>query len=405
MAVATNIIHSFTSQSTIDSDGITGTPAFNTTVFRTGVAAVQLGGASETIGFDWTGRDVTDQGDGVVFGFWFRVDDKTPSTGATFCSLGFDTAAASGNTFLDIRLETQGNLILRDDNASSQDTVIDPLTENKWHLLEVYCDRLATGSGEWFLDDVSLGTFTGDFLASSPDDIIEFLTLGSGNGSLYIDCFYLRTGATAATDRFGIFEVWGFWDAKASVTPDAGMLGSAATDLDADQWADVFEAPWNTGTNGEYQSNGSDGTIDPDLPLDLKVAAGQAILPADGDIKVMQLSCILDRDGGSGSTHTIGIGNSGEGDSVGKTRAFTSITQSPLPYYTLTETAADFPDPNASNESIRMGMSYVSGGRDLHGFAMLGDILFVPTVPNITALSDSDLEYPDQNYFVGPFED
>ncbi len=94
-------------------------------------------------------------------------------------------------------------------------------------------------------------------------------------------------------------------------------------------------------------------------------------------------------------------GNDGGAAADIETTADLDITTGYINYEFITEIAATLP---SLTEHAAIGFSKDGGGQHLDVAEIWCMILVVPGVPDITALSDTDLEYPDQNYFVGPHE-
>ena len=381
----------------------TGSPPINTVKHKSGNAALELEGL-DTVEFPWVRGGVTDAGADYIFGIVFKQELVTPGAW-TVASVKDDI----GIEIFRIRGNSSGQIELRGDPAGS-DTLLDTssvLVFGQFYVVEVYAQiNNASANWEWFINNVSEGSGSGADLTAGNSfggvsSSILFGSPGTGDVS-YLDAVYVLSGATAASDRLGPFEVYMKQGAQIGTTPDIATASTGV--LDEGSWDLASETPLNEQTQGNaasYTSTADDGGM---VYAD---GSGDKLGPSSDDrflgttIKAIKGIWRMARSGGGGTAQFGLVGNDGGAGSDREETTDLDIGTGYANFEYLTETAAVLP---AITENAAIGFRKGSGGQDMDMAEMWLMILTVPAAPDITALSDSDLEYPDQNYFVGPHE-
>ena len=122
----------------------------------------------------------------------------------------------------------------------------------------------------------------------------------------------------------------------------------------------------------------------------------------DGDANIVAMKGIwhAERDNGSDPGFTNYVGNDG-GAAADMVSANPVLTTAALNYFLVSSDVDALPK---NNELLRQGIGKGSGGRDYHLYEMWAMLLVCPNIPDGDLALLSDTDFPDQNYFVGPFE-
>ena len=241
------------------------------------------------------------------------------------------------------------------------------------------------------MNDVSEdSTTTADYLSSAPPVAASFQY--DGTNSVKIDDYYLLSGASSSADRLGPSEVYKYQNLtkNTTATPDS----PCTDDLTTGSWDDAGETPLNESAVAIYTADAA-GAVD----VDLSLANDDRILGTT--IVGAKMICRMKRAGGNSADHRMIFG---EGTTPSVTN---SADLNPKAGYLNYEYLTEGGEVPTSTQVMRLGFDIGqidSGGQDFDCAEMGGMLLVTPNAPDITALSDTDLEYPDQNYFVGPFE-
>ncbi len=411
MVLTVNNFTGFETQGAEESSALTGTPTYDPVSIPTGGSAL-LCISSQAFSLPWVVGGVSDAGVKYIFGFKFNKLGENSSSVPSIRVLD-----DSAGVILAIDKETDGTFTLQNAVAIEISTTV-VLAADENHYFEVYADlNSASGDWEWFVDGVSIDSgssadFTdGNAFGGSASSLQMFGDAGSGSPAGHIfDDVYILSGATAASDRLGPVEVYMKQGAVgASATPDSSNSVLSDTDLDEGTWDLASETPLNEQSQTAAPSyTGSGSTND---GVSFADGSGDKLGPNSDDrflgvtIKAMKGIWRMARSGG-GTTAQFGIiGNDANGGTLVSSdlevSADLDIGTGYANFEFLTETAATLP---SLTEHAAVGFRKDGGGQDMDVAEMWCMILTVPAAPAITALSDSDLEYPDQNYFVGPFE-
>ena len=335
---------------------------------------------------------VADAGNDYIWGFAFYKDSNFTSTDNL---ISFQEGASFS---CQVHLSNLGELLLIGITTTLDTSSV--LTNNQWHYVEIYFQHQDSGNWEWFIDGVPEGSGSAaDFDQGGTLDTIRMT--GQTGANVYLDDVDVMSGATASSDRLGPVEVYMKQGAQTGTTPDTSDL--ADTVLDEGTWQLASETPLNEQSQSaaaSYTGGAAAGVVYAD-------GSGDKLGPAGDDrflgttIKAIKGIWRLARSGGGSTTQVGEIGNDGGAAADLESTPDLDITTGYINYFYITETAATLP---SLTEHAAIGMSKDGGGQDLDNAEMWVMLLVVPAAPDITALSDSDLEYPDQNYFVGPFE-
>lgn len=400
MALTINNIIGFETGGLEEVSATTGSPdATEAVVVRSGARSCKMAGAPSTPTFtaDIVIDGASDQGNDHIVGFGFRLTDADPGNGTTMSILDGSTASS---IHIGLRFNATNDLELIDNLGGVAGSVSFPFQINTWHYIEVYWQNVASGAAEVFIDNVSkIGPVSAkDFLGTGAVTAYEFLGPDSdfNNGDVYFDDIYIMTGATGASDRLGDAEVFKYQNITNSATPDVSALADDV--LNAGTWHRAGETPLaETATNPEYTTTGT-GVVYTDGDGFPQGPNTDSRIEGDSNIKAMKAISSMKRSGGGSTDHFINFGNDGGAASDLTKSADLDPPQSFDEYFVISEAAAILP---TASEHCAIGFE-TTAGQDYECREQWAMILHVPTAPALTALSQAD--FPDQNYYVGPFE-
>ena len=344
-----------------------GSPTVDTTKLRNGRPTLLLAGAasSAAIAFPLVPH-LASFGNDLLVSFYVCFTDVTPGTGWVFWQA---RESGGGDTAISLALTAAGALAILDDADGAVASTSTPgFVADRFHLVQIRFTESATGDAKVWVDREEKMTATGeDFLASSPID--EFVLSGgiADSGDVNFSDCVVQTGVTSDAERWDHHElVYVQNDKGATATPDAGLTGSAASDLDTGTWNLVGETPLDNsaGNVGIYGSAGQ-GTVDLPAPL------GSGLFAADDEIVAMKSIFNAKRTGGPSSTHSGGMGDSDDGDSA-PTREFILLNGTYANYIIFRDTVL----PTAT-QKVRQGFA-TDGNQDFDCGEMWAVLLRVP---------------------------
>ncbi len=177
-----------------------GSPTINTLIPRSGLACAQLDDFFDIRAFTL----VADAGDNYVIGFGYQTSDATPSVNRAILR-----GEEGGSTLcFELRIDTDSSLKLMD-AASLEIGSGGTISDDTWHFIEIYFDHSDTGVVEVFLDGISvISEASEDLSAGGTFDNLGFRS--NTDEATFLDDVYLLSGATAASDRLGPVEVFGY---------------------------------------------------------------------------------------------------------------------------------------------------------------------------------------------------
>jgi hypothetical protein len=363
-----------------ESDTTTGSPSVSASTVRTGSYSLLLAGAA-TAPLYQTGIDIPVTDHGLGFGVFFN--DVTPTNDVDFLVL----SALDDTVLVRLRIEaTSGDFILVDDTATEVDSAAAPFTANKWHYIEIYVDAHAsTGTAEVYLDGASVLTMTN---ANTANREAKFQGGTQSGEDIYIDDYYMGGMSVGVSDFLGIrTEVLGAYQNTAEDATDQGSTLVNGT------WANVGQTPFSDGTVADYQSS-------PALAGYTICDEGNRAGPAGdapGTIKGAKYIHRMARTNGSSpTTLDKSYGNSGDGVTSKDMAAALLVTYAN--FFEVSEAASVVPT-NSENFAFGMGQTG-TGGRDVLAHEMCAMLLHVQPALSTTL---ADLNFPDQNYYLGPF--
>lgn len=371
MALQINNFTGFETQGNEEAAATTGSPSYPTTGQRSGNSNLRFTGADAYV-LPWV-ANVSDAGANYIFRFAFKIDTSIGS----LCFILDDT----GSAIFDVRIVTGGNLTIRDANASDLDTSSATYNDGSWHTVTVYAAlNSASADWEWFIDGTSEGSGSGADLTDgnafgSSSSGIQFQ--GSSGITKDFDDVYILSGATAASDRLSDCEVFGYQNgAGNTATPDGGLSGvgtSGGDALDTGTWDIIDDTP-RTGTDSAQYTAAGAGSVDTDHST-RGGPSGDSNVDGDSNIKAIKGVWRLERNNGAGTTHSIGMGDSGDTDVAATTVSLNTAEET---FEWLRETNL----PTAS-QFIRQGFGRGSGGRDILCHEMWAMVLHVPSAGGV----------------------
>jgi hypothetical protein len=259
---------------------------------------------------------------------------------------------------------------------------------NTWHYVEVKWQHVASGTLDIFIDgSAAASQYTGKDMLGAGTALDTYQLEGSAD-TIYYDDFYCMSGATGTGDFLGArTEVLGAYQNTAEDATDQGDALTAGT------WANGGEISFTDGTELQYVQTAAIGgyTI-----CDEGNRAGPAG-DAPGTITGAKYIARLARTNGSSpTTLDQSYGNSGDGVSHIDRAAALAVTHAN--FFVVSESGTVVPT-NAENFAHGMRQTG-SGGRDIlaHEFAAM--LLHVQPALSTTL---ADMNFPDQNYYLGPF--
>lgn len=375
----------FETQGTEEASAVSGSLIFETTNQRSGDASVVMDSSGVSFDLPWVAENITDAGEEYIVGFGFRKTGN-PSVGPLFFRVFDDTS--SGIFYL--TLDTNGDLLVKDQPTSVVRTIPDPFSDNTWYYIEVYLGGLNTASGtvEVFINGITQGSDSsvdltaGNAFGSSSSSI---RLQGLGSTDAWYDDVYILSGCNGPEDRLGDFEVFGHQNDEADGTPDYGSAGGTGdidkATLDTGTWDDLQYTPLSTGEGQAIYSGGTQvGLVLYDDSANANGlnggpnSASEDYYDGDANIKARKGIWNVERGSGSGTTHTLYLAQS--------TAAGTAATGVASRAVTLTTAAQDFEllDTTVplSTEDIAQGFGKGAGGREFEANEMWVMIAHVP---------------------------
>ena len=399
MVLTLNTFVGFETGGLEESSAVTGSPdATEATIVRSGIRALKLPHSGQHIFDIQPFSSVADAGTGYVAGFAFQTNDTTPNSGHALFR------AEDTGVMFSLVWESDGDFSLTDNTGGTIGTATTPFTNNVWHYIEVYFQHSATASIEVFIDGTSvIGPATNqDLLGSGTFDTIRFFQQAANTTSdAYIDDVYLLSGATAASDRLGDAEVFGYQTGHATATDLGATLASG-------EWNDTADTP----AFQEFDASAASlaGAVSSIARTDMNDANargqgpgpnGDSNIDGDSNIKGAKYIFNLKRSNGSGTSMGYLYGNSGDGSTSSgniESQLGTSYTR----FEEVSEAAGVVP---LSSEYLQIGLeagTTDTGGREIFCSEAWAMLLHVPTPFAPTKLSD--VVFADQNYFQPPFD-
>ena len=212
-----------------------GSPTFSTTGGRFGGGCAEMNSNSDSIR-----KTITNQA-WVTWGFAFK-SDLTEQVNLSYFS-GIDR----GSTFGD----ANGGIVIREDGAVrligdgiSTIAISEPgvIVSNAWNYIECQIHRSNSGTGEIWVNGVSVISGAGDFDRSSSAALIVICALGGGGGTgLVIDDVYVDSSASAFPNVLGDCRI-------ETLLPDADTAQADWTPLSGSGFSNIDDA---LSTNGD----------------------------------------------------------------------------------------------------------------------------------------------------------
>lgn len=353
-----------------------GTPSLqNTTVYSGDYAYRLFNGATNQIiskEFTLNGASIT-EGDSYTWIINVRFTDLSPSVVQSFIS--------TSNWLL--RLDTNGDLIVRDQSLTDILTVSNPFTVNTWHSIRVDAVLSNTvGEVRVTVDEGLGGTpqtsdANNDTFSATSSNLARCYGLDSGDGDIYIDSWVCwKTAQLVETDIPQGIAVSKTYLTGDNTSQDAGVAWDSGT------WADTDELPFSsigagiTDTNGEYIATDADGAT---INSDRAGPSGDTFTPELNSIVAAKMAGFVRRGNGSTTTHTFCLdkypGNKNEVTGIPESSDLVLPT---LPEYRefLHENATYLP---STSEYIRFGIRRGSGGQDFEVYSLGAVVLYEPS--------------------------
>ena len=367
MALALNDFSGAETGGLEETSATVGTPSAPTANPRSGARAYRLaaGDAIEFAPF----ATVADAGTDYVVGASVSFDDVTPAAAVPFLSLREGAAE-----FLRLELTTGGDVLVVDANGATIRTIAGPFTAAAHHFVEVYFRHSASGTVEVFIDDASQGSDSAqDLTDGGTFDTVRFENAAASAATLDVDDYYLKSGATAAADRFGPVEVFGY-----QAWPNAGTDNGSALDLGT--WDLAGETPLDASAGHivSYTANNKNGSADSDGTGG--GPSGDSNIDGDSNIKAAKWVFHAQRTNGSNSAPFLRYGDTG-----GTTDSGDILANGFAIFVFLSETT----NVPSSSQFFRMGGGKGSGGRDVEIGEMWGMLLHVPVGATTKTLTGS----------------
>jgi hypothetical protein len=344
-----------------------GTPTAPTANPRSGARAYRLaaGDAIEFAPF----ATVADAGTDYVVGASVSFDDVSPAAAVPFLSLREGAAE-----FLRLELTTGGDVLVVDAGGATIRTISGPFTAAAHHFVEVYFQHSASGTVEVFIDDASQGSDSArDLTDGGTFDTVRFENAAASAATLDVDDYYLKSGATAAADRFGPVEVFGYQAWPSSDTDNGSALDLGTWDLAGETPLDA-----SAGHIVSYTANNKNGSADSDGTGG--GPSGDSNIDGDSNIKAAKWVFHAQRTNGSNSAPFLRYGDTG-----GTTDSGDILTTDFANHVFLSETT----NVPSSTQFFRMGGGKGSGGRDVEIGEMWGMLLHVPVGATTKTLTGS----------------
>jgi len=193
---------------------------------------------------------------------WIRFSNTSPSPNWAFATI----RESKGVDHLYLWIADGGILRLLDRKADTiGESSTGMLQPNTWHLIKLLYTHGDPGAVIVYVDKAKVFDVSGeDFDAGGLTNDLQFYLDSQGGGGLSPCTMrtwggYVRSGCSDITDFYpDTFELFGYQNRGASATPDIGQ------DLDAGQWNDCGEAPFNDVNYGKYTGKGDKGVVTTD---------------------------------------------------------------------------------------------------------------------------------------------
>lgn len=330
-----------------------------------------------------------DQGNDYIVGFAFQTSDSTPAANVHILYAGQTAPDAS----LRLRLDTDGSLKLIDAGNSVVDSAAAAFTADIWHYIEIWWENADSGDAKVFIDDSEVMSVTAqDFLDAGAFTLYRFGGTATGGPEFYYDDIYCMSGATGTGDFLGSrTEVLGPFQNTIEDATDQGAT------LDQGTWEKCSDTPGvDDGTPAGYTTGSAQTGF---TICDEGGTGGDRQGPAElitGVSKGAKYIYRLNRGSGSGTVHRKRWGkNTSVQDSASDIGLGTGLGN----YFQL-ETNTTYM-PNVNTDNFATGFLKEAGGREIYCAEMWSMLLHV--APDPSTLDLSDMEFPDQNYHLGPF--
>lgn len=360
---------------------ITNSPSVQSVIVRTGSYALELAGNASVADYE---IDVIASGNQVVHGFAVRFTDVAPTNDVDFWQYGRGT-----NRAIRLRLKTTGDLKLVDSDNVEIATETTPFTADKWHYIEIFWySNPTTGQAIVDLDGVEIISVSTQNFEDDTGVAADYFTgTDTATEDIYFDDYYRITNANDGDFLGPKVEVLGAYQ---NTVEDATDQGSA---LNNGTWADVGELPLVDGTQADYEQTGA---IEGFTICDEGNRAGPAG-DAPGTITGAKYIQRMARTNGSSPT-TLDKSFGNNSDGVTAVDVAATLTAAFQNLFVVSEAAGVVP---TNSENFAMGMGQTgSGGRDVLAHEMMAFLLHVQPALSTTL---ADLNFPDQNYYLGPF--
>ena len=174
------------------------------------------GGTFDIAPFDF----VSDAGNDYILGFGIRFSRVDPAAANTFL-----TMREGASEFIELQVDTNGDLLILDAERALIRTIVDPFTVDQYHYIELYFQHQASGTIELFIDNASQGSDSSRDLTDG-GTFTNFRMAEISVGVTDQDDIYFFSGATSPTDRLGDCEVFGYQAGALSTTTGAPTNGT-----------------------------------------------------------------------------------------------------------------------------------------------------------------------------------
>lgn len=346
------------------------------------------------IGFPmWANNQTAPSANHLIASFYLRFSDLSPATGGEYLFAGVSTANndLSGNYQWALVLETDGDCRLIADDAATIATATTPFTVDTWHRFDIrFFPNASTGEVQVWVDGTDIfsgnqtsantGTYAGsiNFAFQGPDD--------AADGNVYVTGGLFHINSTHASDRldsdFGVIGPYGDTafvgepSATEGVTPDVG------DDLDrntgtGDGWNTTQNIPFSDEGNNDvawYDIGALAGAIYYDAGS-RSGPSGDSRIDGASNIKGWKGTWRLQRGNGSGTTHTIYLGDDSATWSSGFDSTTVDIGTSMANYYFCTDVTTNMP---TTSDNFAQGFGKDGGGRGILCGDMTAFVLHVP---------------------------
>ncbi len=367
MALTLNNLVGFETQGNEEASSTQNSPTAETTVVHEpGEASVNLSNTNQEFLISAIETGTVTSGDSRIFSFWFFWPSLTGATNVEFCS-----AIGSTKIWLMRTVTPASNTLLQfEDNAATTYNGSTTITVNAWHLLQILWDNTATGDVDVWLDGVSEISETSIDLDTGTL-VTDYRLQGIRSGPAYYDDVLSYTGATGTGDFLADYSIKKYQAKGTSLTENGTALTTGSWDATGDTPL-VEDAD---GTAAEY-AGGSEEIGDVTTDAGSETDIGPSTDSDVGDVLAAKWVHRLKRDNGSGTTHGVQIGNSGDGIS-GFTVTLIVTYGNFLRVNTLSSVAPE------ANEFFRQGFGKSSGGREVFCAEMWAMALVTPPVDDI----------------------